>query len=145
MFNPTRDQSRHFLFETWRKHKSREVLTGQEAMALEHILRHTEYHAVLDDPARNLEREWRPEDGETNPFLHLVLHLTLSEQLSIDQPVGIRDRFNRLLHHLGNPHDAQHAMLECLAEMIWVSQRHGKAFDSVEYLDCMDRKAGKRA
>ncbi len=143
MFSQTRDQSRQFLFETWRKHKEKSLLTDLESMALDHILRHPEYHALLDDPEGNLERDWRPEDGESNPFLHLMFHLALSEQLSIDQPAGIRARHEKLLKRLGDVHDVQHAMLECLAEMIWASQRHNRPFDSVEYLGCMDKKAGK--
>jgi hypothetical protein len=142
MFNPSRDQSRQFLFDAWRKHKERALLTDLEAMVLEHILRHPEYHPLLDDPERNLDREWRPEDGEGNPFLHLMMHLALSEQLSIDQPAGIRAHYERLLRRLGDVHDAQHACLECLVEMIWTSQRYRQPFDAAAYLACMKRKAG---
>jgi hypothetical protein len=142
VFNPTRDQSRQFLFETWRKYRAGEALGGLEGMALEHILKHPEYHAMLGDPDRYQDREYPPELGETNPFLHLMMHLALSEQLSIDQPTGIKARFERLAARLGDSHAAQHETLDCLAEMIWRAQRDGTPPDGVAYLDCLERKRG---
>jgi hypothetical protein len=140
MFNPSRDQSRHFLFESWRKFKAGEPLTGLEAIAVEHIRAHPEYQPVLDSPERYLARQYPPESGETNPFLHLMLHVSLSEQLSIDQPAGIRSRFERLATRLGDIHDAQHQTLDCLAEMIWRAQRDGTIPDGAAYLDCIMEK-----
>lgn len=140
MFNPSRDQARQFLFETWQKYNAKSTLTGLEAMALEHILRHPEYHAILGNPERYMEQEYPPEAGETNPFLHLMMHLSLSEQLSIDQPIGIKARFTALAHKLGDEHAAQHETLDCLAEMIWRAQRDRLPPDPTAYLDCMQRK-----
>ena len=97
MFEPTREQVREFFFETWRKVQAGEALTGMEALALDVVLLHPEYHAVLADPARTREQEYFPELGQTNPFLHLSLHLALEEQLSIDQPRGIAARFAALV------------------------------------------------
>jgi hypothetical protein len=111
MFEPTRDQVREFFFETWRKGQAGEVLTGMEALALEVVLLHPEYHAVLSDPGRYREQEYFPELGQSNPFLHLSLHLALEEQLSIDQPRGIVARFAALLAGHGERHAAY---LECL-------------------------------
>ena len=140
MFNPTRDQSRQFLFETWRKYRAGEALSGLEGIALEHILAHPEYHPLLENPDRYLAREYSPELGETNPFLHLMMHVALSEQLSIDQPAGIKTRFDRLATRLGDLHAAQHETLECLAEMIWRAQRDGTPPDGAAYLHCVKRK-----
>jgi len=140
MFDPSRDEARRFLFEAWRKHKERNVLTDLEALTVDHLLRHPEYHALLDDPDANLDRDWRPEGGETNPFLHLMMHLSISEQLSIDQPAGIRQRYTELAHRYGDEHRAQHEIMDCLAEMIWRSQRDGLAPDAAAYLDCLERK-----
>lgn len=141
MFNPTRDQSRRFLFDTWRKYQAHETLSDLEAIALEHILAHPEYHALLANPERYLERDYPPELGETNPFLHLMMHVALSEQLSIDQPAGIRGHFDRLARRRGDPHAAQHETLECLAEMIWRAQRDARPPDATAYLDCIARRA----
>src|SRR5512143_2159035 len=108
MFNPTRDQARRFFFDAWEKHKANRPLTPLEAMAADVILAHPEYHAALDDWERNLDRDYLPEQGDINPFLHLQLHLAVEEQLSIDQPPGILAHYHRLLARDGDPMAAQH-------------------------------------
>ena len=141
MFDPSREQARDFLFETWRKVRAGEALSGMESLALEAIQAHPEYHAVLEAPERNREREYFPELGETNPFLHLSLHLALEEQLSIDQPRGIVARFAALVVRHGERHAALHEAIECLAEMIWQAQRARAAPDGGAYLDCLEARA----
>jgi len=140
MFNPSRDQAREFLFELWRKHREKQPLTPLESMALDILLDHPEYHAVLEDRERYLDREWKPEGGETNPFLHIAMHLAIAEQVSIDQPAGIRAAVERLAAKRGSMHDARHAVMECLAEVIWQAQRNGTGFDNAIYLQCLERK-----
>ena len=83
------------------------------------MLLHPEYHHVLDEPDRFLDRDYAPEDGQTNPFLHMSLHVAIEEQLAIDQPPGIRAEFERLLADRGDRHDALHVVLECLGEVVW--------------------------
>ena len=144
MFAPSRDEARRFFFDTWWKFKSGESLSGLEATALAVIGLHPEYHRLLDQPERYLERDYVPEAGETNPFLHLSLHLAIEEQLSIDQPRGIRAHYQALLGKLGSEHDAKHALLECLGETIWRAQRDSTAPDERIYLECLERKAGVR-
>ncbi len=139
MFNPSRHEARRFLFEAWRKYRDKALLTDLEGLAAEHILHHPEYHALLEDPD-SLERDWLPEMGETNPFLHLSLHLAISEQLAIDQPPGIRATYARLLARTGDPHAAQHAIMDCLAEVVWRAQRDHAAPDGSAYLECLKRK-----
>ena len=143
MFNPSRDQVRQFFFDVWAKYRAGQPLAGAEQPALDAVLAHPEYHALLDQPDRYIERDYLPESGETNPFLHLSIHLAISEQLSVDQPPGIRDRYQRLLKQHGDAMAAQHAVMDCLAEMIWQVQRHQTAFDSAAYLRCLDLKIGE--
>jgi len=90
MFNPSRDEVRQFFFDAWHKHREREVLNGLDSVAVGVMLLHPEYHPVLDDPERYQDRDYRPEAGDTNPFLHMSMHLAIEEQLSIDQPPGIK-------------------------------------------------------
>lgn len=142
MFNPSRDEARRFFFDTWAKHRRGEALAGMELLALEIIGLHPEYHALLDAPERHLGRDFVPELGDINPFLHLSLHLAVEEQLSIDQPGGIRALYQRLLQKTGSAHDAKHAVLECLGETIWQAQRLQAAPDSKIYLECLEKKAG---
>ncbi len=143
MFAPSRDQARQFFFDTWRKYKQREILSGLEAMALEAMLEHPEYHLILDDPERHLDRDYTPEGGETNPFLHMSMHLAIAEQISIDQPPGIRQRFQQLLERTGSRHDAMHQTMDCLAEMIWQAGRRGSAPDDSVYFACLENKLGR--
>jgi hypothetical protein len=143
MFDPSRDQVRAFFFETWRRYRAQQPLEGLQGMALQVILLHPEYHAVLEAPDRHRDRDYLPEMAQTNPFLHLSLHLALEEQLSIDQPPGIARRFGLLLAKSGERHDALHEALECLAEMVWRAQREGAPPDASAYLDCLETRARK--
>ncbi len=140
MFNPSRDQVRRFFFDAWRKYREREALAGMDQLAVSIILLHPEYHPVLDDPERYREREYRPEAGDTNPFLHLSMHLAIEEQLSIDQPLGIKLEFARIAAKSGDRHTACHEVMECLAEMVWRAQRDGTPPDAAAYLECLKRR-----
>ena len=140
MFNPTREQVRDFFCRAWKKHRERSLLEGAEAAAVDVIIRHPEYHALLADPALAATQEYPPEGGQLNPFLHLSLHLAIAEQLSIDQPRGIRAAFQALAARL-DPHAAEHRILECLGEALWRSQRERTAIDAVAYLECVQRVA----
>jgi hypothetical protein len=141
MFNPTRDQARQFLFDVWDKRAAGAALTPLESMALAIALEHPEYHGFLEDRERYLDRDWKPEGGEANPFLHLQMHLAIEEQVSIDQPPGIRAAVERLAARHGSRHDALHDVMDCLGEAIWQAQRHGTGLDNATYLACLERKA----
>ena len=140
LFNPTRDQVREFFFDLWAKSRAGGELSALESMALALVMEHPEYQDVLADPERFRDREWRPEGGETNPFLHLSLHLAIEEQVSIDQPPGIREAVRKLAAKHGSGHEARHAVMDCLAEIVWQAQRNGAPFDNAAYLDCLARK-----
>lgn len=141
MFAPSRDEARRFFIETWEKYRRGEPLAGLERIALQVIILHPEYHAMLERPAQYRDRDYRPESGEMNPFLHLSLHLAVEEQLAIDQPHGIGSLFRRLLAKTGSEHDAKHRVLECLGETVWQAQRDGTAPDEKIYLECLERQA----
>jgi hypothetical protein len=138
MFNPSREEVREMFFAAWRKYRAGEPLLGIEALALDIILLHPEYHAALADPERTRERDYV---DESNPFLHMSLHVALEEQLSIDQPPGIAQRFAALLRRFQDRHDALHQALECLAETVWRAQRERAAPDAAAYLDCLAARA----
>lgn len=140
MYSPTRDQARQFLFDTWRRYRAGEALSALERIALDVIVLHPEYHAMLADPARHAAQDFGPESGVMNPFLHLGLHLAIEEQLSIDQPSGIRAEFERLRTARGDAHAAKHDLLECLGEILWHAQRNGTPLDAGAYLDCLRRR-----
>jgi hypothetical protein len=144
MFAPTRNEVRDFLFESWRKYRATEPLTALEAMAAEVIGAHPEYHALLADRAqfieRHRDRDYPPEFGETNPFLHLSMHLSIREQISIDQPRGVAAAHATLTHAKGNAWDAEHEMMDCLGDMLWQAQRERTAPNPAIYLGCLEKK-----
>ncbi|HEX8964022.1 MAG TPA: DUF1841 family protein [Rhodocyclaceae bacterium] len=140
MFNPSRDEARRFLTEAWRKRREKLPATPLETMAADIVELHPEYHGLLEAGDAALSREWTPEDGETNPFLHLSLHLAIAEQLQIDQPPGIRAACDALAAKHGDRHGALHDILDCLGETLWRAQRNRTPPDGEAYLECMRRK-----
>ena len=138
IFDPSRDQVRDMFFEAWRKYRAGEPLVGIETIALDVILGHAEYHALLSDPERTRTRDYL---DEGNPFLHMSPHVALEEQPSIDQPPGIAGRFHALVQRLGERHKALHEAIECLAETMWRAQRDKLPPDADAYLECLTRRA----
>jgi hypothetical protein len=137
MFNPSRDESRRFLVDAWTKYRAQQPLSALERIAAGLIAMHPEYHATFEHPDQYVERDYAPESGDVNPFLHVSLHLAVAEQLAIDQPPGIRAQFERLRAARGDEHAALHAVLECLGEVIWSAQRQRTPPDAALYLDCL--------
>jgi len=138
MFNPSRDQARRFLIDAWEKRRARLPATPLETIAADIVALHPEYHALLEKEDA-LDRDWTPEDGAANPFLHLSLHLAIAEQLSIDQPPGIRAAFENRLSRHGDQHAALHDILECLGETLWRAQRNHIPLDASAYIECINR------
>lgn len=140
MYNPTRSQARDFFFSAWAHYRAGSPLSDLERIAVEIIVLHPEYHALLEARERYTERDFTPEQGQTNPFLHLGLHLGIAEQLGTDRPAGIRAEFDRLAKKHGDAHAALHDVLECLGETMWQAQRTGTPPDTIAYLDSLRRK-----
>lgn len=147
MFTPSRDDVRRFFCAAWRKHNDGSIVEPIEAVALKWMLVHPEYHALLQDEALALAGEFSVERGQSNPFLHLSMHLALEEQLAIDQPPGIVAAFRQLAARCGDDHLAAHEAMECLGEVIWNAQRSTLPADTAvvnaAYLDCLRRRAGR--
>lgn len=141
MFQPSQHDVRRFFCEAWRKHLGALPLTPIEAQAVPWIAEHPEYHADLADVDAALAATYSVEDGRTNPFLHLSMHLSIDEQCSIDQPTGIRQAVQLLAARRGSLHGAHHEVMECLGEMIWASQRSGRPPDGQAYLEAVRRRA----
>lgn len=141
MFTPSQQDVRRFFCTVWRKLQTATPLTSLEAQAAFWIEQHPEYLSDLADEKAAVALQYAVEDGRTNPFLHLSMHLSLTEQVSINQPTGIRLAFEQLSAKLGSAHEAHHQMMECLGDMIWASQRSGLPPDGHVYLDCVQRRA----
>lgn len=142
LFTPTRTGVRQFFIDAWSKQRAHAPLEPLEAIAVDWIVLHPEYHAVLEAPAAALERDFSPEEGVTNPFLHLSMHLSIAEQVSIDQPRGIRAATEALALRRGSLHAAHHAVMECLGSMVWEAQRSAQPPDALAYVECVRRALG---
>ncbi|MDP3742805.1 MAG: DUF1841 family protein [Methylotenera sp.] len=143
LYNPSRDQARQFLFDAWAKFKQNAPLSDLEKIAVEVIQMHPEYQPILEAPERYMQQQYFPEMGATNPFLHLSLHLSVIEQISINQPIGITKVYATLQQKYDDKHLAQHDLLECLAETIWQAQRNNTPLDSVHYLSLLNQRIGQ--
>ena len=132
MFNPSRDQVRLFFIEAWQKYRQKQLLSPLESMAVNLVQQHPEYHALLENPDA-VEQDFSVEKGQSNPFLHLSMHLAIQEQLSIDQPPGIKAAHDRLVATL-DPHEASHRIMEALGEVIWEAQRLNTPLDNDRYI-----------
>lgn len=133
MFGQNRQQLRQMYHDAWQKKQASESLSTLESMVAQVISEHPEYHQIFNSDA-SLEQEYFVENGQTNPFLHMGLHISLHEQISTDRPAGIRKLYQKLQAKFGNAHDTEHQMMECLAECLWLAERNKQAPSESDYL-----------
>ena len=141
MFQPSQADVRRFFCAVHGKNQSGAPMEAIETLASLWIAEHPEYHADLADVDAAIARNYDETPAQTNPFLHLSMHLSISEQCSIDQPRGIRQAVELLAKRLDSLHDAHHAAMECLGEMLWESQRSGRPPDGNAYIAAVQRRA----
>lgn len=141
MFNPSQADVRRFFCDVYRKQLSGESMEALEVLSGQWIQQHPEFHGDLADVDAAIRSMAEPEAGKSNPFLHLSMHLSISEQCSIDQPAGVRQAVELLAARLDSLHDAHHQAMECLGQMLWDSQQAGRPPDGQLYLDALRRRA----
>lgn len=139
MFSHDRTELRAVFFRAWQNYREHRPLEGIESIIVDVALRHPEYHALLDAAEIARDRDYHPTLGDPNPFMHMGLHIAIVEQLSTDQPPGVRRAFQRLSASANDAHHAEHAMMDCLGETLWQAQRAGRALDQAAYLECLNR------
>ncbi len=132
---------RKFFCAVYAKSQAGQPLDALETLASQWIAEHPEYHGDFADEAAALAAMKEAVEGRTNPFLHLSMHLSISEQCSIDQPRGIRQAVELLTARRQSLHEAHHEAMECLGRMIWESQRSGRPPDGAAYIDCVQQRA----
>jgi len=133
IFNDDRDQLRQMYYQTWQKVKSQQSLEALERDIAEVIAEHPEYHKLLDHPEGQY-KDYLPELGETNPFLHMGLHLGIREQVQLDRPAGIRTIFQNLMQKFHSALEVEHHIMDCLVETLWQAQRNNTLPDEQAYL-----------
>lgn len=141
MFNPSQEEVRRFFCDAYRKMIANEILTPLEAIAVDWIRLHPEYHEILSDVEQAIQATFSVESGQTNPFLHLSMHLSIAEQISIDQPRGVKLASQQLAQRFGDMHQAHHEIMEALGQMIWNAQRSGLPPDGAAYVEDLKRRA----
>ncbi len=143
MFTPSQSDVRRFFCSVYAKTLASQPMEAIETIASQWLEDHPEYHADLADTDAALTKVYEVEAGKTNPFLHLSMHLSISEQCSIDQPRGIRQAVELLAARRNSLHHAHHEAMECLGRMLWESQRSARPPDGDAYVECVQRRATK--
>lgn len=142
MISGDRNQLRQVFFEAWRKHQAGDDMEPLEKMVCSVVNAHPEYHRMLNDRERYLLQEFHGEGGEENPFLHMAMHISLLEQVTTDRPLGISELYRRLCRHLGEAHEAEHQLMECLGRILWEAQSANRMPDEAAYIGCIERLLG---
>jgi hypothetical protein len=137
IFTGERTPLRQLFIDAWQKQQAGKPLEPLERLIADTILAHPEYHLLLSTPEQALHQEFLPEAGQSNPFLHMAMHISLQEQLSTDRPPGISRLYQRLVQRLGDVHTAEHQLMECLAQMLWEAQASQRMPDEQAYLACV--------
>ncbi len=139
MFGQNRQQLRQFYHDVWQKQTDKKPLSALEATVGQVINEHPEYQSIFNSDA-SLEQEYFVEQGQTNPFLHMSLHISLHEQISTDRPTGIRVLYQQLKAKYGDAHTTEHHMMECLTESLWLAQRNNLPPSESDYLAALQKQ-----
>lgn len=129
--------TRQVFYVVWHKLGQGQPLDALERQLADVILAHPEYHPLLDKQNQYQDQAWFPELGQTNPFLHMGLHMAIREQISTDRPQGINNLFQQLLELKSDAHSIEHQMMDCLAECLWLAQRNQTMPDETEYMNAL--------
>ena len=136
MFGQDRTELREMFFTSWKKHQDKQIMEPLEAVVAKIIELHPEYHNLFADQD-TIDKDYTPEMGETNPFLHMAMHISIQEQLSTKRPSGIEQIHQSMLNKIKDPHETEHVMMECLGKMLWEAQSQNRAPDENDYLTCL--------
>lgn len=129
-----RQDMRQFYYASWRKAQNKQTLEPLEKMIVDIISMHPEYHQLLQQQETGIDKDFSSDGAQQNPFLHMGLHISIHEQLSTNQPTGIREVYQQLAAKMTDLHEVEHRMMDCLAEMIWLAQKNNTQPDEKLYL-----------
>jgi len=142
-FSQDRNEIRNFFRDSWKKLVNKQPIEPLEILVGEVVAMHPEYHAMLEAEHADLDKDYLAEDGQTNPFLHMGMHITLREQCGSNRPDGITEVYKKILINVGEQHEAEHIMMDCLAETLWQAQKTGNLPDDLAYIDCLKQSIKK--
>ncbi|HEC20583.1 MAG TPA: DUF1841 family protein [Gammaproteobacteria bacterium] len=144
MFGQDRGQLRQMYLDAWRKQQNGAPMQPLEVMIAEVVSLHPEYHPLLEQGEEALDKDFLPELGEANPFMHMGMHIAIREQLATDRPPGIALAHKQCLLRFGDPHEAEHQIMECLGRSLWEAQRNNSAPNEDQYLSCVQQLANRK-
>jgi hypothetical protein len=139
MFVQDRNEARDYFYLVWDKYRQKRPLEPIEAIIADVIVEHPEYHHYLEEKESSKENNFSPEQNESNPFLHMGMHIALKEQVSADRPTGVNAAFKKIMTKSVSVHDAEHKMMECLGRILWEAQRNQSLPDDDMYLECLHK------
>lgn len=139
IFGQDRNQIRNIYFQSWQKFKQKQVLEPMESLIANLINQHPEYHDFFDHIEENKQQEFTPEMGQTNPFLHLGMHISIQEQLGTQRPKEMTTLYQALCNKMGDSHKAEHLIMDCLGEMLWQAQKNNQPPDEMSYIECIKK------
>ena len=139
IFNQDRKQLRQFYFQSWDKYKKQQPLEPMETIIATLISQHPEYHDFFDHMEHNQDKDFTPEMGQSNPFLHLGMHISIQEQLATQRPAELSSLYLSLCNKLEDAHKAEHQMMDCLGEMLWLAQKNNQPPDENSYIECIKK------
>lgn len=139
LFGQDRSQLRKLYFQSWHKFKKNQPMEPMESVIAALINQHPEYHNFFDNMELNQNKDFTPEMGQTNPFLHLGMHISIQEQIGTQRPPEIASLYQLLCQKNGDAHEAEHQMMDCLGEMLWTAQRNNQQPDESTYLECIKK------
>ena len=134
-----REQARQVFFDVWQKLQNKSPLQPMESVIADIIQWHPDYHNYLSDTQKTTHEDFQLEQGNTNPFLHMGMHIAIREQLGMDRPAGIRAIHHTLAVRYQSEHEAEHQMIECLGASLWEAQRNQRLPDEVVYFECLNK------
>lgn len=137
IFNQDRNQLRKFYFQSWDKHKNNLPLEPMETIVATLITQHPEYHDFFNEIGKNQDKDFTPEMGQSNPFLHLGMHISIQEQLATQRPAELSSLYLSLCEKMNDAHEAEHKIMNCLGEMLWMAQKNNQPLDENTYIECV--------
>lgn len=137
MFTNDRTKMRKVFTEAWRKYQGKLPMEPLEQVIANILEQHPEYHKLMSDPDAALDKDFTPEEGQSNPFLHMSMHIAIQEQLSTNRPAGIAGLYQQITQQIGDSHEAEHQIMECLGRMLWEAQRENRMPDEKAYLSAV--------
>lgn len=141
IFGSDRQEFREVFFRAWEKFHRGDPLDNSEQLIIDVLHRHPEYHEIVGNRDKYADRDWGPEEGQTNPFLHMGMHIAIAEQVGLDRPTGIKDAYQRLASAMGETHAAEHEIMECLGRILAEAQSRGSDPDEGALLECVQKIA----